>query len=126
MKMIFGKQSSPKPVQNGAAQQMIRYSPMVQYYNRELNKAALAFYEMTSDPLYLARAIKWSARANEFFEHYISLNTYALLLYATGKKEDALIWQDKAIQDKKKRGYDAKILEKELSGMKKGKINPGK
>ncbi len=43
------------------------------------------------------------------------------LLYATGKKEEALIWQDKAIQDKKKRGYDAKSLEKELSDMKKGK-----
>ncbi|HMK24904.1 MAG TPA: DUF255 domain-containing protein [Chitinophagaceae bacterium] len=126
MKMIFAKPSSPKPVQNGAFQQIVKYSPIVQYFNRELNRAALAFYEMTDDPLYLARAIKWSARANEFFEHYISLNTHALLLYATGKKEDALVWQDKAIQDKKKRGYDTKNLERELSDMKKGKIKQGK
>ncbi|MBC7872809.1 MAG: thioredoxin family protein [Ferruginibacter sp.] len=124
LKMLLAMEPAPQPAQNGVSRKTVKYSPVVQYYNRELNNAAFVFYEMTNDPLYLAKAIQWSARANEFFEHYISLNTHALLLYKAGKKEEALAWQSKAIELKKKRGFDTKNLEKELSGMKAGKPAP--
>lgn len=104
--------------ENGTRQKMVPYSPITQYYNRELNNAASAFYEMTNEPLYIAKAIKWSERANEFYEYHISMNTHALLLYKAGKKEEALLWKKKAIENKKKMGYDTKSLEKELSEMK--------
>lgn len=105
------------PVENGGSRKVVQYSPITQYYNRELNNAASAFYEMTNDPLYIAKAIKWSERANIFFESYISMNTHALLLYKAGKKEDAILWKKKAIEQKKKMGFDTRSLEKELSEM---------
>lgn len=106
------------PGENGSYRQIISYSPITQYYNRELNNAATSFYEMTNDPLYITKALKWSERANEFFENHISMNTHALLLYKAGKKEEAILWKKEAIEKKKKMGYDTKTLEKELSEMK--------
>ena len=41
-------------------------------------------------------------------------------------EEEAIEWQNKAIELKKKQGFDPKGLEKELSDMKKGKTKPGK
>ena len=106
--------------------QAVRVSPQAQFYNRNLNNAASFFYEMTDNPQHLAKAANWSARANEFYESYISQNTLALLLYKAGKEEEAIEWQNKAIELKKKQGFDPKGLEKELSDMKKGKTKPGK
>jgi hypothetical protein len=45
------------------------------------------------------------------------MNTHALLLYKAGKKEDAILWKKKAIEQKKKMGFDTRSLEKELSEM---------
>ena len=97
----------------------IAFSPSTQYYNRELNSAASAFSKMTNEPLYLQKAIKWAIRANDFFEHYNSYNTLAQLYYKAGKKEEAIRAQEKAIEIKKKMGFDTKDLEKELAGMRK-------
>ena len=126
LKALFEKQPLPNPSQNGVVRQTVRISPQTQFYNRNLSNASIFFYKMTDDPQYLATAINWSTRANEFFENYISQNTHALLLYKVGKAEEAIEWQKKAIELKKKQGFDTKNFEKELSDMKKGKLKPGK
>lgn len=113
------KQKKETPPQNGVHQQTFTFTPTTQYYGRELNNAASSFYDLTSDPLYIAKAIKWSERATQFFDNYIFMNTHAQLLYKAGKKEDAVTWQNKAIDAKKKAGYDTKKLDKELAEMKK-------
>ena len=99
----------------------IKYTKIVQFYNRELNNAAFSFYELTTDPIQLSKALQWSARANEFIQTYTSMNTQAQLLFKTGKKEEAVEWQNKAIAMKKKLGFDTKSLEKELLDMQNGK-----
>jgi len=119
--MMAEKQKKEQPVQAGVNQRTITFTPTTQHYARELNNAASSFYDLSGDPLYLAKAIQWSERANQFHVHYITMNTYALLLYKAGKKEEAMIWQNKAIENKKKMGYDTKKLEKELDDMKKNK-----
>ena len=128
LKTFFEKQglANTTTARNGVFRQAVRVSPQAQFYNRNLNNAASFFYEMTDNPQHLAKAANWSARANEFYESYISQNTLALLLYKAGKEEEAIEWQNKAIELKKKQGFDPKGLEKELSDMKKGKTKPGK
>jgi len=121
LKMLFAQQS-PTPV-NGTTpvRKTVSYSPMVQEYNRSLNNAAMSFYELTSEPIYLAKALQWSGRANQFWDNYASMDTHAHLLYKTGKKQEAIEWQTKAVNLYKKQGFDAKNLEKVLAEMKAGK-----
>ncbi|MBL7749044.1 MAG: DUF255 domain-containing protein [Chitinophagaceae bacterium] len=119
--MMVEKQKKEQPVQDGVNQRTITFTPTTQHYARELNNAANNFYDLSGDPLYLAKAIQWSERANQFHDHYTTMNTYALLLYKVGKKEEAIAWEKKAIKNKKTMGYDTKRLEKELDDMEKGK-----
>jgi tetratricopeptide (TPR) repeat protein len=118
MKMMFAKQIPAVSSGNGTFRTIIKYAPVSQSYNIELDNAARSFYLMTNEPIYISEALSWAARANEFFEKYTSLNTFALLLYKSGRKEEAIIWQNKAISLKKKMGFDATSLEKELAEMK--------
>ena len=97
-------------------------NPNAQMFTRELNNAAYSFLKLTNDPLHLSKALQWSARANQFTESYIALNTHALLLYKTGRKEEAIIWQNKAIDLKKKQGFDTKTLSTELAEMNNGTL----
>lgn len=122
MKLLFEKQV-PSSLPNGSTmvRKTISYSPAVQVFNRELNNAAMSFYELTNDPLYLAKALQWSTRANQFYDSYASMDTHAHLLYKTGKKQEAIEWQIKAITLYKKQGFDSKNLEKVLAEMKSGK-----
>lgn len=122
MKMMFAKQAPPVSSGNGTFRTTIKYAPVSQSYNNELDNAARSFYLMTNEPVYISEALSWAARANEFFEKYTSLNTFALLLYKSGRKEEALIWQGKAISLKKKQGFDTIGLEKELADMKNDKL----
>jgi hypothetical protein len=100
--------------------QVVFLNRNAQMFNRELNNAARSFLKFTNDPLHLSKALQWSARANEFFDNYISLNTHAQLLYMTGKKEEAEQWQLKAIALKRDRGFETRTLEDELTSMKNG------
>ena len=53
----------------------------------------------------------------EFQESSAGLDTYARLLYKTGKKDSAIIYQRKAIDVNKKRGFSSADLEKVLNRM---------
>lgn len=120
----LGEQQIPIVEKRGDSaiqKRVITYSPITQSYTSALNKVARKIYEISDNTLYLNKAVEYAAKANEFFEEYNAMNTYALLLYKTGKKDKAIDWQKKAIALKSKIGLDAKNLEQELKNMKEGK-----
>lgn len=96
----------------------ISYSSLIQSHSNELSGAARRFLERTTDKSLLEKATRWAAKAADWYPGYIQMNTYALLLHKTGRKEEAVRWQEKAIAQKKKQGYNTKSLEKELEEMK--------
>jgi hypothetical protein len=75
-----------------------RFTPIAQYYTNELNEAAWSMYTYTHDPFYTAKALVWSERATEFFDHPGAIDTYARLLYRSGNKNDAVSWEEKSIK----------------------------
>lgn len=97
---------------------VITYSPMSQTFTRELNNGAWSFYKMTSDLLLLKKALHWAKRANEFFDSPEAMDTYARLLYKTGSLQEAIDWETKAIDLRKKQGYNTKEYETILENMK--------
>jgi hypothetical protein len=122
MKMMLTKQIPVVTSGDGTFRPAIKYAPVSQSYNNDLDNAARNFYLMTNDSGYISKALSWAVRANEFFEKYTSLNTFALLLFKSGRKEEAIIWENKAILLKKMQGFDAIGLEKELDAMKNNKL----
>ena len=98
---------------------MITYAPIGQTFTRELNNGAWSFYKMTSDPLHLKKALQWAKRANDFFDSPEAMDTYARLLYRTGSLQEAIDWETKAIDLRKKQGYNTKEYETILESMKK-------
>jgi thiol-disulfide isomerase/thioredoxin len=55
-----------------------------------LNNIAWAFYQNVDDDILLRRAVLWAKRAAELERNYYNMDTYAALLYKTGKNEEAL------------------------------------
>lgn len=96
----------------------IMYASESGKFSSELTGAARKFLEITDNADYLSKALKWSEKAIAFNETFTAMNVYALLLYKTNNKPEAIRWQEKAIALKKKMGYDTKTFEKELSEMK--------
>jgi len=78
---------------------------------------------MFNDPAHINKALQWSKRANEFYETSEAIDTYARLLYKTGNKTEAIIWEQKAIMLQKKRGFPVAELEAILANIKQGKSN---
>ncbi len=78
------------------------------YYNSDpnmLNSIAWEFYEKVGDKPSLAKAESWAAKAVEIDQSYANMDTYAALLYKTGKTDQALQMANKAIEVAKKDGY---------------------
>jgi hypothetical protein len=98
----------------------IKFAPSTQYYTNDLNSAAWAIYTYTHDDYYNAKAVSWAKRATEFYDNPPSLDTYARLLYRTGKKEEAVRVEEKAIQIAKKTRYPTTEYEEILQKMKSG------
>ena len=119
LKALFAKEHATSSKDSSGRRKTVSYAALTQKYTRDLSNAALTFYQMTNDPLHLAKALQWSKRANEFSDSYEALDVHAKLLYKTGKKDEAIEWKSRAIALKKKRGFDTKILEKELQDWKK-------
>lgn len=101
----------------------IAYAPIAQSYTRALNDGAWNFYKWTNEPRYLGKALQWSYRAIELFESPEAMDTYARLLYKTGRKNEAIEWESKAIELKKKRGFKTTDFEKVLTDIKAGKLD---
>ncbi len=65
----------------------------------QLNQLAWAYVETMKDKTAWKKALKWSARSIEISPNDVaSLDTYANLLYKTGKKKKAIQYQEKAIK----------------------------
>ncbi|HEX7904346.1 MAG TPA: DUF255 domain-containing protein [Chitinophagaceae bacterium] len=121
-KMLLSKQT-PEKVINGNSvtyRKQVRISSLAQAYSRQLNNAAWNFYNYTTNPTFLQKALQWAARANEFFSSAEARDIYACLLYKTGNKDEAISWMSKAIQLKKERGFKTDNWEIVLATMKEG------
>jgi hypothetical protein len=120
---LFAKQV-PQKTQTGNSviyKKEFSYAPIIQTYARALNDGAWTFYKWTNESQYLGKALQWSHRAIELFQSPEAMDTYARLLYKTGKKNEAIEWESKAIELKKKRGYKTADFEKVLANIKAGK-----
>ena len=95
----------------------VRYSPLSQYFSRELNNGAYNFYLRTHDTHLLSIATRWAEKALEFYESPEDLDTYAKLLYKQGQKEAAAAQMTKAILLQKKHGFPANSYEAVLKKM---------
>ncbi len=98
----------------------VKYAPKSQFYASELNEGAWNIYSYTKNSVYLNKALIYSKRALAFFEGPEISDTYARLLYSTGNTEEAIIWEQKAIDGRKKRNMTSDEFEKVLQQMKKG------
>lgn len=75
------------------------------YYSKDagmLNNIAWSFYEHVSNMEYLYKAESWAKTAAELDDSYANLDTYASILFKTGKKEASLEVAKKAIVAAKK------------------------
>ena len=121
-KSLVGKQTTTttKNEKTTSVRRVVKYAPITQSFTNELNRVAWNFYKMSSDTMYLNKALQWVKRGLEFYEPAEATDTYARLLYKTGKKEDAVFWELKTIALKQKMGYPTVEFEAVLNKMKAG------
>lgn len=74
----------------------------------ELNSFAWAFYEQVDDKKMLENAVAWAKKATELDNNYPYNDTYAAVLYKSGKNAEAKKIAEKAIELAKKNGDDFK------------------
>ncbi len=96
------------------------YTPRVQFYANDLNITAFNVYSFTRDPLWTEKAIRWSARSLEFQETAAQLDTYARLLYRKGLREEAIRYQERAMDLDIKKGMTGNAFREILEKMKSG------
>ncbi len=96
------------------------FSPQTSTFTQALNTGAFNFYKMSNDAQYINKALEWAKRAVEFYESAEAMDTYARLLYKTGKKDEAIFWELKTIALKQKRGFPVVDFEAVLNKMKAG------
>jgi len=89
----------------------------------QLNNLAWDVYENETNNEMLKKAIEWVQRSIELDENYYNTDTYAALLYKTGKYKQALILSKEAINIAKKKNNDyrstTKLIEQIYLKMKK-------
>ncbi len=71
-----------------------------------LNSISWTFYESVNDKDALLKAESWAKKACDLDKSYANLDTYAVVLYKTGKKDLALETAGKAIELAKKEKYN--------------------
>ena len=86
----------------------------------ELNSFAWAIFENCDDAACIAEALKWSKQSVGSPKNPMFLDTYANLLYKSGKKDEAIKAQEEAIAIVKGGKEDASEYEATLAKMKKG------
>lgn len=74
----------------------------------ELNSFAWSFYEQVDDKKMLENAVVWAKKATELDNNYPYNDTYAAVLYKSGRNAEAKIVAEKAIELAKKNGDDFK------------------
>ena len=86
----------------------------------QLNEFAWTVFQNCSDGTCLQNALDWSKRSFEKEQNPAFMDTYANILYRLGKKDEALTWEQKALElvpDAEKQGYQ-QTMEKMKAGEK--------
>jgi len=86
--------------------------------NHELNDFAWDIFQHCDDPACIRAALEWSRKSVEARELSMFMDTYANLLYKSGDRENAIKWQQKAVE--KAKDDDKKDYIATLEKMKKG------
>lgn len=105
---------------NQQVNRTISYTPTDQFFAGDLNNGAFSFYTMNAPDSLLRKAMAWSARSLAFNETAANLDTYARLLYKTGKKDSAVHYQKKAVDLQLKSKFPSAEYEKVLKRMQDG------
>ena len=104
----------------------IKYTPVSNQYANELNELAWQCYKLTDNPKYLEKALIWSERsmaimkeipAGEIIQNAAYLDTYAHILYRLKRYDEAIEWQNKAIEAQKLGKVKSEGYEKERDKM---------
>jgi len=98
------------------------YSLKAQRIAQEIKMGAWYMYTFRPTGERLANALEFSERANKFHQSPETLDTYARLLYKSGRSDEAIETETKAIEQKKKLGYSTGELEAILDKMKSGSM----
>jgi hypothetical protein len=85
-----------------------------------LNTFAWEFYEKVDDKGMLSKAEEWAKHSVELQPAYANNDTYAAVLYKLGKKAEARVAAEKAIELAKKEGQDYKETQALLDKLKAG------
>ena len=111
-----------QPMENGGV--LKKYTAEVRMmgpeFSNTLNTAAWRFYELDKRNQYIDKALQWAIRSIEIFETPNNLDTYARLLYKTGKAEEAIKTEERAIALSRKNGLERKEWHLIVEKMKKG------
>jgi thioredoxin-related protein len=86
----------------------------------ELNSFAWTIFEACEDANCIAMALTWSKTSVDLTQNPMFIDTYANLLHKTGKTQEAIEWQTKAIALLKQKGESTEEYEGTLDKMKKG------
>lgn len=130
------KMASARPkLKNGITEMSFRLSKPSQFFPMELNNRAWHFYELTTDNEYLEKALSWSKTAMEWNKELQKninnskvdgnpsyTDTYAHLLYKLGRKDEAIEWQTKAVEQQRQTGIPFGSMETALAKMKAGTL----
>jgi hypothetical protein len=65
--------------------------------DNELNSFAWFVFQYCPDMTCVSQALDWSKRSFEGHPNAMFMDTYANILYKMGKKDDAMVWEQKAI-----------------------------
>lgn len=85
---------------------------------QELNEYAWTIFESCNDMKCIEQALEWSKRSFNEEEVPAYMDTYANLLFKSGKKTDAIAWEEKALKSANEN--ERKNYEETLEKMKKG------
>ncbi|MGN6248759.1 MAG: hypothetical protein ACTHNG_10400 [Ginsengibacter sp.] len=92
-------------------------------YGSALNNGAWCFYELATNHQDLEKALTWSKRAIDSQEKPEYLDTYAHLLYKLNRKQEAISWEQKAIDIIKSKSHESEQVKSYILELKKMKNN---
>ena len=107
----------------------LNFQPAVQLYMKNygnkatpalLNEYAWTVFENCDETTVLQDALNWSKKSIKSKEDPSYIDTYANLLYKTGQKDEAVVWEEKAmsmVSDQEK-GDFSETIEKMKTGTK--------
>jgi hypothetical protein len=89
----------------------------------ELLQGVRLLYTYTSEASLLTKALEWAKRSVDLYPMPPTFDMYAKVLYKLANKDEALVWEQKAIDASRKQKYFEKTFEEVLRKMKNGEEN---